>query len=188
MPMRTPGFLALEDVRYPVPMLKDLILGNYKTVMDRMGLGLDDGRIHGVVEGIPIQMWFGAHSTHVGALLPRPAPFELSIVTTSLIGKLADRFREHPGSIGDPEFDAVFSLKATDVIRVAKLLDANARMALLAAAKDGFHPAVDPHSVHLRRFSNGGLVDSEVTIERDFHEAARLARILGASFGTESAL
>jgi hypothetical protein len=162
--------------------IKDFILGNYKTVSERLGLTIQDGRIHGVIDGVPIQMWFGAHSTHTGALLPRPAPIDLSIVTKGLISKLGDLFGGHSGGIGDAEFDKVFSVKAADPVRVAGLLDPDARKALLEAAKEGLHPAVDPHSIHLRRFSQGGLADSEQVIERDFHEATRLAKIVGGSF------
>lgn len=45
----------------------------------------------------------------------------------------------------------------------------------------GLHPAADAHSVHLRRFSNGGT-DSEPSIERHLRETAHLARVLGSAF------
>jgi hypothetical protein len=163
-------------------MLLDFLLGNYKKVSDRLGLVIDGDSIRGVLDGVPLQIWFGAHSTHLGALLPRPAPIELSIVTTSLTSKLADLFRGHSGGIGDEAFDKTFSVKAQDPARVAGILNPDARKALLEAAKAGLHPAVDPHSVHLRRFSQGGLADSEEMIEHDFREAVRLAKVLGESF------
>jgi hypothetical protein len=163
-------------------MVMDFLLGNYKAVSARLGLTVEDWTIRGVVDGVPVQMWFGPHATHVGALLPRPAPIELSIVTTSLIGKLAELFGGHSGGIGDPTFDKTFSVKAPDLARVGALFDPEARKALLEVAGEGRHPAVDPHSVHLRRFSQGGLADSEEIIERDFYLVTRLAKILGASF------
>ncbi len=163
-------------------MVMDFLLGNYKTVSARLGLTIEDGRIHGSVDGIPVTMWFGAHATHIAAFLSRPAPIDLGIATTSLLGKLADLFRSHDHGIGDETFDKTFSVKAGDPKQVAALLDPDARKALLEVAKEGLHPAVDAHTVHLRRFSQGGLADSEAQIERDFREATRLAKVLGASF------
>ena len=52
--------------------------------------------------------------------------------------------------------------------------------------KEGLHPALDAHSVHLRRFSSSALDDGQVKIERDFREAARLARAVSNSFGAAS--
>jgi hypothetical protein len=163
-------------------MALDFFLGNYKTVSARLGLVYEDARIHGSLDGVPLQIWFGPHAVHIVALATAPAPFELSIVTTSLIDKLADLFGAGHAGIGDPVFDKTFSVKANDVARVSKLLGPEARQALLEAEKAGLHPAVDAHSVHLRRFSHGGLVDAEGAIERDFREAARLGRVLGAAF------
>ncbi len=163
-------------------MTMDFLLGNYTTVSARLGLKLEDGRVHGVLEGIPLQMWFGPHATHVGALLPTPAPVDLSVVTKTLIEKLGELFGGHAAGIGDPVFDKTFSVKASDVARVSSLLDPDARQAMLDVAKEGLHPALDPHSIHLRRFSQGGIFDSEQLIERDFHEAVRLAKVVGGSF------
>ncbi len=163
-------------------MVMDFFLGNYKTVSVRLGLVIDDGRIHGIVDGVPIQMWFGPHRTHTGALLSRPASIDVSLATKGLIGKLGELFGGHAAHTGDAELDKVFSLKASDVARAAALFDADARRALLEVAKEGLHPAVDAHSIHLHRFSQGGLADSEQVIERDFHETARLAKIIGDSF------
>jgi hypothetical protein len=168
-------------------MLSDLLLGNYKTVAERLGLTVQGARIHGVVQGIALQMWFGAHATHVGALLPSTAPVELSIVTKGLVGKLQDLFTAHAGGLGDAEFDKIFALRAADPARVSSLLDAESRKVLLEIAKEGYHPAIDPHSIHLRRFSQGGLADSEQKIERDFYETARLARVIGESFARAQA-
>ena len=169
-------------------MLDDILLGNYKTVSERLGLTIEGGvtqghlRICGVVEGVALQMWFGMHATHTSAQLTAPAPIDLSIVTTSLFGKLAGFFtKSDHAALGDPGFDKTFSVKASDVPRLSALLDADARQLLLRLAEEGLHPAVDRHTVHLRRFSNGG-VDGEETILRDFQETARAARTLGASF------
>ncbi|MGE0790062.1 MAG: hypothetical protein AB7S26_30585 [Sandaracinaceae bacterium] len=163
--------------------LTDLILGNYKRVADRLGLVIEDGRIHGVLEGVPIQVWFGPHATHIVAMLPRPAQVDVSVATKGLIAKLADLFGSHRDGIGDPAFDKVFAVKASDLTRAAGLLDPAARNALLASEDAGQHPAVDAHSVHLRRFSQGGWGDSEQMIDGDFHAAVRLAKVIGDSFG-----
>lgn len=173
-----PGFYATLVAMF------DVLLGSYKTVSARLGLELEDGGIHGVVDGVPLQMWFGPHATHVGAIVSRPAPFELSVATKSLVGKLGELFRGHSEGIGDAEFDKTFSVKAADPKKVAALLDPDARAALLEIAKQGLHPAVDAHTIHLRRFSQGGLADSESEVERDFRQAARLAKIIGASFAS----
>jgi hypothetical protein len=163
--------------------LFDALLGNYKTVSARLGLTIEDGRIHGVVDGVPIQVWFGPHATHIAALLTRPAPIDLSIATKGLIGKLGELFGGHHDGIGDDVFDRAFSLKASNPSSVAALLSPDARRALLDAEKAGLHPAVDAHSLHLRRFSQGGLADSEQMIDGDLRTAARLARVVGESFG-----
>jgi hypothetical protein len=163
-------------------MALDFLLGNYKTVAERLGLTVEGGRIHGVVSGIPLQMWFGPHATHVGALLPATAPIDLGIATKSLLEKLGELFGGHTADIGDPVFDKTFSVRCSDPARLSELLNAGARQALLEVAKEGLHPALDPNSIHLRRFSQGGLADSDQMIERDFHEAARLARVVGDSF------
>src|SRR5262249_23768524 len=120
--------------------------------------------------------------THIGALLPTPAAFDFGVATKSLVATLADLFGAHSAGIGEAAFDRAFSVKASDVARVAALFDAEARQALLAVEKEGLHPAVDPHAIHLRRFSQGGLFDSEQMIESDFRNGARLAKIIGASF------
>jgi hypothetical protein len=163
-------------------MVMGVIFASYTAVSKRLGLAFEDGRIHGSVDGVPVQMWFGTHAVHVGALLLRPAPVDLSIATKGLIAKLGDLFGGHGGEIGDPAFDKVFAVKASNVAQVSTLLDPPARIALLEVAAEGLHPAVDAHSIHLRRFSSSALSDSEQVIERDFHEAARLARLLGDSF------
>jgi len=171
-------------------MLDDLLLGNYKTVSERLGLVIDGAvseghlRIHGAVDGVALEMWFGAHATHVRARLSSPAPIELSIVTTSLLAKLAHVFTGEHTALGDPQLDKTFSVKSGDPQRVASLLDSDARAVLLELADKSLHPAVDQESIHLRRFSQGG-VDSEEKIERDFREAARLAKVISASFARE---
>ena len=171
-------------------MLDDLLLGNYKTVAARLGLTIEGSfkeghlRIHGTFDGFPVEMWFGPHATHTKAQLPAPAPLDLSIVTTSLFQKLAHLFTNHT-TLGDPAFDKTFSVKCEDLPRLAALLDAGARSALHELADERLHPQVDRQSVHLRRFSNGGS-DSEKVIERDFQEAARLARAIAASFAKAS--
>jgi hypothetical protein len=53
-------------------------------------------------------------------------------------------------------------------------------MAALFAHYTAAHVAT--RTVHLRRFSQSAISDHEQTIERDFREAARLARVLGESF------
>ncbi|CAN5133326.1 hypothetical protein BH09MYX1_BH09MYX1_13570 [soil metagenome] len=163
-------------------MVMKYVFQHYTAVSARLGLVFEDGRIHGAVDGVSLQMWFGAHSVHVGALLPKPSPVELSIATKGLIEKLGDLFGGHDGEIGDPAFDAVFSIKAPRSAKIAALLDPAARKALLDLAEAGLHPAVDAHSIHLRRFSNGALSDSEEVIERDLREAARLAKVIADSF------
>lgn len=107
---------------------------------------------------------------------------DLSIASKGLIGKLGNLLGGHSGEIGDPEFDKVFSVKASNLAQVAALLDPAARKALLEVAAEGLHPALDPHSIHLRRFSGSAVSDSAQVIERDFREAARLARVIGDSF------
>ena len=165
--------------------LRDLLLGNYKTVSERLGLTIEAAdsrlRIYGVVDAIPMQMWFGAHSTHTSAQLLSPAPVELGIVTTSLFDKVAGFFGADHGKLGDPAFDAVFSVKSPDLAKLAGMLSADVRLVLLQMAAEGLHPAVDRNTVHLRRFSNGGG-DDEAVIERDFHETARLVRALAPTF------
>ena len=155
----------------------------YTAVAQRLGLVWEEGRIH----GIALQMSFGMHSVHVTALLPTPASIELSVAPKGLIGKLGDLFGGHGEALGDPELDKVFAVKAANVPRVAQLLGADARRALVEIEKQGLHPAIDAHSVHLRRFSTGALDDSQDTVERDFREAARLARAVSHSFGAASA-
>ncbi len=158
------------------------LFASYTAVSKKLGLAFEDGRIHGVVDGVALQMWFGTHAVHVGALLLKPAPIDLSVVTKGLIGKLGSLFGGHSDQLGDPEFDKVFSVKASNVSQVAALFDPIARKALLEVAEAGYHPALDAHTLHLRRFSASAAADSEVDVERDFREAARLARILGESF------
>jgi hypothetical protein len=162
--------------------LMEFLLGNYKKVSDRLGLVVEDGRIHGAVDGVPLQVWFGAHATHIGALLTRPAPVDLSIAAKGVIAKLGDLFGGHTDGIGDAAFDKIFSVKSSNVSRLAALFDSEARQLLLEAEEAGLHPAVDANSIHLRRFSQGGLADSEPMIESDF----RTARIIGESFGRAS--
>ncbi len=164
-------------------MVMGALFSHYTAVSKRLGLAFEDGRIHGVVDGVPLQMWFGAHSVHTMAVLLRPAPIELSVATKGLVGKIAEIFGSHAGEIGDAAFDDVFRVKTSDVARVSALLTPAARKALLAVASEDLHPAVDAHSVHLRRFSSSAIDDSEAIIERDFREAARLSRVLGEAFG-----
>ena len=168
-------------------MVMNAVFANYTTVAHRLGLVWEDGRIHGTVDGIALQMSFGMHAVHVTAILPTPASIELSVATKGLIGKLGDLFGGHALALGDPELDKVFAVKATNIVRVAQLLDPEARRALIEIEKEGLHPAIDAHSVHLRRFSSSALDDSEDKVERDFREAARLARSVSRSFGAASA-
>jgi hypothetical protein len=168
-------------------MVMNKIFESYTTVARRLGLVWEDGRIHGIVDGIALQMSFGMHSVHVTALLPTPASIELSVATKGLIGKLGDLFGGHADTLGDPDVDKVFAVKATNVARVAQLLGPEARRALIEIEKEGLHPAIDAHSVHLRRFSSSALDDSEDKVERDFREAARLARAVSNSFSAASA-
>jgi len=158
------------------------LFSHYTAVSKKLGLAFENGRIHGVVDGVALQMWFGAHSVHTVAVLTRSAPIELGIATKGLVAKVAEVFGSHAGAIGDAAFDAVFRVKASDPARVAALLSPAARTALLQVATEHLHPAVDAHTVHLRRFSQSAISDDEQTIERDFREAARLARVLGESF------
>jgi hypothetical protein len=167
-------------------MLDDILLGHYKPVLARLGLTIDghmtegNVRVHGTLDGVPLQMWFGSYAMHIEARLKTPAPLALSIVTTTLIGKLEHLFGEHT-TLGDAEFDKHFSVKSPDLPRLATLLDEPSRKVLLEVAREGLHPAVDQKSVHLRRWSRGGM-DDPVVIERDFHEAVRLANAVSASF------
>jgi xanthine/CO dehydrogenase XdhC/CoxF family maturation factor len=163
-------------------MVMSAIFANYTAVAQRLGLVWEDGRIHGVVDGISLQMSFGAHAVRVTALLPTPASIDLSVATKGLIGRLGDLFGGHGDVLGDPELDKLFAVKATNTARVAQLLGVDARRALLEIEKEGLHPAIDAHSIHLRRFSTSALDDSQEKIERDFREAARLARAVSASF------
>jgi hypothetical protein len=167
-------------------MVMNAIFANYTAAAKKLGLVWENGRIHGVVDGIALQMSFGAHSVHVTALLPVPASFELSVVTKGLIGKLADLFGGHAGALGDPELDKVFAVKASNVSRVATMLGPEARRTLLEIEKEGLHPAVDAHAVHLRRFSASAIDDGQDKVERDFREAARLARAVSDSFRAAS--
>lgn len=163
-------------------MVMNALFANYTAVAKKLGLVWEDGRIHGTVDGIALQMSFGTHSVHVTALLPIPAPIDLSVVTKGLIGKLVDLFGSHTDALGDPELDKVFAVKATNISRVATLLGPEARRALLEIEKEGLHPAIDAHAAHLRRFSTSAIDDSQDKIERDFREAARLARAVSNSF------
>jgi len=167
-------------------MVMASLFSHYTAVSQRLHLTFEDGRIHSVVDGVPLQMWFGAHSVHTVAVLLRPAPFELGIATKGLVDKAAELFGSHAGMIGDPAFDAVFRVKGADPARIAALLTPEVRAALLEVATEALHPAIDAHSVHLRRFSHGAAYDSEDVIERDFREAARLSRVLGAAFGRDA--
>ena len=164
-------------------MVMASLFAQYTNVSRRLGLAFEDGRIHGVLDGVPIQMWFGTHSVHTMAMLSQAAPFEIGIATKGLVEKAAELFGSHGGQIGDAAFDKVFRVKGTDPARLAKLLTPEARAALLEIASEDLHPAVDAHTVHLRRFSSGAAFDTEEVIERDFREAVRLARLLGAAFG-----
>jgi hypothetical protein len=163
-------------------MAMGALFANYTAVSKRLGLSFEDGRIHGVVDGVAVQMTFGVHAVYVAALLPKPAPLDLSIAAKGLIGKLGDLFGGHTAGIGDPEFDKVFAVKASNVDRVAAGLNPEARHALLEIEKAGLHPAVDAHSIHMRRFSTSAIDDSQEKIERDFREAVRLARVVSTSF------
>ncbi|MEO8798698.1 MAG: hypothetical protein ABI551_12500 [Polyangiaceae bacterium] len=170
---------------------EDLLLGNYKTVVARLGLTLDGAlglghvRIYGILDGIPIQMYFGPHSTHTTAPLTAVAPVDLSVATKGIFEKIASVFHERHQGLGDEAFDKVFSVESSDPKKVAALVDYGARKTLLELADEGLHPAFDAHAIHLRRFSNGGS-DSEASIERHFRETVRLARSLGAAFGDAS--
>jgi hypothetical protein len=165
----------------------DLFLGNYKTVSERLGLTVEGGvsqghlRIYGIVDGVPVQMWFGPHATHTSAPLTLNAAVDVHIATRTLFGKVAGLFHDGHDRIGDERFDAQFAVKSTDLPRVAAALSTDVRNSLLEAADLGLHPVVDHHAVHLRRFSNGGS-DSAESIERHFHETARLARAMGGAF------
>jgi hypothetical protein len=163
-------------------MVMGAIFANYTAVAQRLGLVWEDGRIHGIVDGIALQMSFGMHSVHVTALLPTPSPIELSIATKRLIGKLGDLFGGHADALGDPELDKTFAVKAPNISRVAELLAPEARRALIELEKEGLHPAVDAHTIHLRRFSTSALDDSHDKVERDFRAAAWLARAVSNSF------
>ncbi len=167
-------------------MVMSAIFASYTAVAQKLGLAWEEGRIHGTVDGISLQMSFGAHSVHVTALLPTAASMELSVVTKGLIGKLADLFGGHTDALGDPELDRVFAVKASNVARAAGMLNPEARRALLEIEREGLHPAIDAHSVHLRRFSTSAIDDSEEKVERDFREAARLARVVSSSFRAAS--
>lgn len=167
-------------------MVMNALFANYTAVAHRLGLVWEDERIHGIVDGIALQMSFGMHAVHVTALLPTPASIELSVATKGLIGKLGDLFGGHADALGDPELDKVFAIKASNIVRVAQLLGPEARRALIEIEKEGLHPAIDAHSVHLRRFSTSALDDSQEKIERDFREAARLARAVSSSFRAAS--
>src|SRR5947208_1466823 len=103
-------------------MVMSALFANYTAVSNRLGLVFENGRIHGIVDGIALQMSFGVHSVHVVALLPKPAPIELSIATKGLIGKLGDLFGGHGAALGDAELDKVFAVKSTKVARGAQLL------------------------------------------------------------------
>lgn len=164
-------------------MVMSALFTHYTAVSRKLGLTFEDGRIHGAVDGVPLQMWFGAHSVHTVAVLLRPAPLELSVATKGLVAKVAELFGSHTGELGDADFDRVFRVKTADVARAAALLTPAARKALLEIASEDLHPAVDAHSVHLRRFSHGAVYDDEAVIERDFREAARLSKVLGQAFG-----
>jgi hypothetical protein len=168
-------------------MLLDAVFANYAAVAHRLGLAWDNGRIHGVVDGVSLQMSFGMHAVHVVALLPTPAPLDLSVAPKGLIGKLDALFGGHAGELGDPVFDEVFAVKTSDVARVAALLDPGLRRTLLEIERQGLHPAVDAHAVHLRRFSSSALDDSQQTVEHDFREAARLAQAVSVSFAATRA-
>ncbi len=168
-------------------MVMNAIFANYTAVSRKLGLVWEDGRIHGVVDGIALQMSFGTHSVHVTAILPQPAAIELSVAPKGLIAKLGDLFGGHADALGDPEFDKVFAVKAAAVTRVGQLLGPEARGVLIEIEKEGLHPSIDAHSIHLRRFSTSALDDSEEKIERDFRAAARLARTVSNSFRSPAA-
>jgi len=168
-------------------MIDDLLLGSYEVVAEKLGLVIEGSvseghlRIHGAVDGVPLQMWFGSHATHVSAPLTTPAQLPLSVVTNSLMAKLGHLFGGDHVKLGDADFDKTFSVKTTDVDRLGALLDRDARGTLLELARAGLHPAIDQHTVHLRHWSSGGT-DAEANIERDFRQAARLTKVVSASF------
>jgi hypothetical protein len=164
-------------------MVMGAVFASYVAVSKRLGLAFEGGRIHGSLDGVSVQMWFGMHAVHVGALLPKPAPIDISLATKGLIGKLGNLFGGHSHEIGDAEFDKTFAVKASNLAEVGKLLNTTARRALLDVAAAGHHPAVDAHSVHLRRFSTSAIDDSEQVVEHDFRQAVMLAKVIGDSFG-----
>jgi hypothetical protein len=165
----------------------DLLLGNYKAVSANLGLTIDGGvslgqlRIYGIVDGVPVQLWFGPHSTHATAPLTMPANFEFDITTRSLFGKIAGLFHEGHDRTGDEHFDKTIAVKSSDMARLTTALDPVVKKALLEMADLGLHPAANAHTVHLRRFSSGGS-DSVESIERHIRETSRLARVLGGAF------
>src|SRR3954467_14221688 len=99
----------------------DLLLGHYKTVSARLGLTVEGGvsqghlRIYGIVDGVPVQMWFGPHSTHSSAPLTMNAALDVHIATRSLFGKIAGLFHDGHDKLGDDHFDATFATKSTEL-------------------------------------------------------------------------
>jgi hypothetical protein len=163
-------------------MVMNELFSTYTTTSQKLGLTFADGRIVGTLDGIAVQMTFGAHSVQVAAFLPAPAPFELSIAARGLVDKLADFFGSHAQGIGDAAFDAVFVVKTASPEKLGALLGSDAKQALLDAAKADLHPSVDAHAAHTRRFSYSAVTDAPETIERDFREAVRIAKAVAASF------
>ncbi len=163
-------------------MVMKEIFATYTQTSARLGLTFADGRIVGTLDGVPVQMTFGAHSVQVAAFLPTPAPFELSIAARGLVDKLVELFGSHAQGIGDPAFDAVFVVKTASPEKLGALLDSAAKEALLDAAKADLHPSADAHAAHIRRFSYSAVTDTPQIIERDFREAVRIAKALAASF------
>jgi hypothetical protein len=166
-----------------VGRIADLLLGNYKTVSAQLGLTIDGGvtqdhlMIHGTVDEVTVEMWFGNHATHTRARLPHHAPIALRIATRGWLARLFGRRSD----LGAPDVDRRFSLTAEDRHRVAMLLTDDARGVLLEIAKLRLHPIVEQDQVRLRMFSNGGG-DKPEKIVRELRETARLARSIDACF------
>src|SRR4051812_17629201 len=131
-------------------MVMNTVFASYIAVSKRLGLAFENGRIHGAVDGIALQMWFGTYAVHVGGLLPTVAPIDLSIATKGLVVKLGALFGGHVDGIGDVAFDELFVTKSSNTSQVARILSAEARSMMAELAAEGYHPAIDAHSIHLR--------------------------------------
>jgi len=162
-----------------VGKLGDFLLGNYKSVSEELGLTIDGatGVIRGVVDDVPIEMWFGSHATNTRVRLTNEAPVALHVATRSLPARLFGR----GANLGHPTFDKLFTLDTANPGNVAKLLSSTTVDLLVEIARKRLRPVVEKDQIRLRMFSQGGS-DSREKIMNLLRETARLGKTIDACF------